>query len=231
MTRPTALPPLSPRQSQIVAELQPLLRPIARQTARMFPGRPVDDFVGAGTDAAMGIAIRFDPDRGVPLGVFARKRLRGAMVDFALQERRNSLRSFKRLARTALAADADDDPRSIELDGPEPRVISVHALKGRAAALITATFGQPRDNAEDLYISKEAHAIGLAALGRALTALSEEERSLVHAFYRDGLTIDGAVARLNRNRSAVRRLHKHVIEKLAELLRREGVERAVVGEE
>jgi len=236
MTLPSPLAPLSTRQQQLAAELVPLITQIAEHTASIFPGIAFDDIVGGGHDAVVGVVQRFDPDDGTPLWGYARPRLQYAMYDTALRERRPLARELARLmdAEIRLPAEPTAEPATLSsmVEGPPPREIAVGRARAKAASLFTTLYLERiKDEGEDAYIAIETRERGFAALSEAVAALDDPERALVAALYADKLTIDEAAKRLRLDRTAVRRAHKRVKQKLARLLRRAGVNAPVTAEE
>ncbi len=73
---------LSRRDTLILEHLE-LVRQIAHMVKRKLPQGcfDLDDLVGEGTLGLIHAASEFDPGRGVEFGAFARKRIKGAMLD------------------------------------------------------------------------------------------------------------------------------------------------------
>lgn len=86
-------------QPQEVTEHLPLVHQIARQMAARAPVRvDLDDLVGAGTVGLLEAAQRYDQARGVSFVDFARRRVKGAMID-ALRATAPSSRRSRRQRR------------------------------------------------------------------------------------------------------------------------------------
>jgi RNA polymerase sigma factor for flagellar operon FliA len=236
MSGPLKLPPLSARQAQYAAELVPLIREQARSTARLVRGAKIDDMIGVGNEAVMGIAIRFEPERGVPLGAYARPRLRWAMLDAAYRARGPEARVLARLAALKKQEPTEVGERegaslSEIIEGPSPRGLAVARQHEKIASMAAAVFAGAPPDVEQAAIERETYVLGVEALRASLSELEETERRLVQAFWYDGLTIDQVAARLDMNRTAVRRAHARIIKKLDLLLRKRGVRGPVTGEE
>lgn len=221
--------PLSAQQSKLVEELVPVIHERARVAVRLLAAQ-FDDMVGAGHDAAPGIAVRFDPTHGTPLTTYARPRLQWAMFEAATKEKREPSRVFARLAELSRQGDADEDqaPLSLSalLDAPPPRAAAVARLQQKAGAWLVALVADRPRNTEEEYIAREANALAVSALRTAVSQLSPEEQRLVTAFYDEKLTIDETAGRLGLTRPTTRRLHDAVKKKLAAALRRRGVDGA-----
>jgi RNA polymerase sigma factor for flagellar operon FliA len=69
------------QRNELVVRHLPLVHAIARETARIKTGAVYDDFVSHGAVGLIGAAASFDVTRGVPFASYARRRIRGAMLD------------------------------------------------------------------------------------------------------------------------------------------------------
>jgi RNA polymerase sigma factor for flagellar operon FliA len=73
---------LTRRQEALVVENLDLVDPIARGVGRMLAvSVELDDMIQAGRIGLMQAARRFDPGAGVPFRVYAKSRVRGAIID------------------------------------------------------------------------------------------------------------------------------------------------------
>lgn len=70
------------RRDKLVVDHLGLVRHIAREVKdRLPPCFELDDLISVGTEAMLKLAPDYEPKRGVSFGIFARKRIKGAMLE------------------------------------------------------------------------------------------------------------------------------------------------------
>jgi RNA polymerase sigma factor (sigma-70 family) len=113
------------RRNALVVEHQHLVQPIARGLRRRLPPSfDLADLVQAGMLGLIQAADGYDSGRGVPFHIYARQRIRGAMLDSTRR------RAWRESGHSALPDVAD--PRQ----GPDERAASRQAAKRMRGALL-----------------------------------------------------------------------------------------------
>jgi RNA polymerase sigma factor (sigma-70 family) len=194
---------------------------LARVFARSWRKVAFDDFVGAGHEAVVGAARRFDPEHGVPFETFAYRPVWGAMMDLAHRETFVVQATLRRMSALAL-----EEPADVALDdwlgasAASPRDEAIAGLRRRAAALaVAATAGPtPPITPEEAVIEAHERRRVLAALESALVGLPQGEREVVRAIYVDAETLDSVAERLGVAKRTVQRIHDRAKDQLARAL-------------
>ncbi|HZE89510.1 MAG TPA: FliA/WhiG family RNA polymerase sigma factor [Verrucomicrobiae bacterium] len=102
----------SAEREEFLMHYVPLVKVLVlRVSARLPKGLDVPDLMGEGVLGLIDAVNRFDPRRGIPFGAYARRRIRGAILD--------RLRESDPLSRSA--RDRDDRIRAISGDVNEPK--------------------------------------------------------------------------------------------------------------
>ncbi len=202
--------PLSPRQQQLVLEAMPMIQLVAGVLSRRT-GASFDELQAAGHEAAVRGALRFDEEMGVAFSVFVLKRVKGAMLDVAFANARETRAFLKRGYELVRGGDheATFDATEHELGPVESHMTDI--LLG--AALPSGTTVEEH--------GWRAHL--KATLTHALAELAEPEKALARAFYWEELTIDQVAEKLNMSRATTRRTHDRVKAKLLRGMRRRDV--------
>lgn len=171
MCRPRDPSPLDEAQRDLAAAYAPMARAMARRFGHGWPGR-ADDYEGVALLALTEAAGRFDPARGVKFGTYARHRIRGALIDAQVAERKATARDGRRVGldeAAGLAARArPDEAEAFEARvaplGPRcRRVLLAIYFEGRTQGEAAAALGLARTRVCRL------HATALAELRAAAT--------------------------------------------------------------
>ena len=205
----------------------PLVRLVARSVATSLP-RHVDiaELEAAGTVGLVEAARRFDADRGVPFEPFARRRIRGAMLD-AARRRDFASRSLRRWgraiesARLTLSHSLGRSPSEHEiaehlgiapqkLNKLRARLVEANLLHLDTAAVEDDAFGAlphgDGDPAVEL-VERERRSL----LVDAVAALPERLRRVVLATYLEGRPLSDMAAELGVTESRVSQLRTEAL--------------------
>ncbi|HEY2430530.1 MAG TPA: sigma-70 family RNA polymerase sigma factor [Acidimicrobiales bacterium] len=217
-------------EEQLVRDHLDLVRKMVAQTTNRIPAHvPRDDLLSAGMAGLAMAARHFDPARGVPFDRYAATRIRGALID--------ELRSFdwasrpvrtkaRALASTseALTATLGRAPTAHELAGASG--LSVDALERltddvhRAVVLNYEAILETGDSEvllptadcdpeEELLTRERAD-----CLTRAIEALPERLRMVVHGYFFEEHTVTEIAEELGVTQSRVSQLRSEAIELL-----------------
>lgn len=185
----------SPDRDRLVTAHVGLVRSMAIRLAQRLPAQvELDDLISVGTMGLIDAAERYRPSTGVPFEAFARRRVRGAMLD-ALRDLDWAPRSVRRLRRQLDAGLA----RARHLLGREPTGADVAAVLGMSLDEYDRALEQVR----------------ILELGsvRPLDAPGPDGVSIVELFIDGGEAPDARLAR--------RELQEHVAAAIKQLPERE----------
>ena len=183
------------------AELIQLYRPLAATVAKRFGLNAdaldsLEDREAAGTIGLIQAVDRFSPERGVPFEAFARVRIRGAIID-------EMRRLNGRLSVPSGTAAADDD-------GAKRRTVSLEEL---------AEHGDRPDVAISNGVDERIASDGLRQeVSAALNMIPPRERSLLAAYYSEGLTLAAIGARFGFSEARACQIHGKAIRQLRLLM-------------
>jgi RNA polymerase sigma factor for flagellar operon FliA len=184
-----------------------LVGPIARRLHfSIGKGVALEDLVAYGDKGLVEAASRFDRTRGIPFGAFARRRIKGSIVDGIRAHSLLSRRAYERLrtnqARPAndtgtgvfrtpdLPARGDGDGWRAETNEPGEACHDARWNGRRMAHLPVA-----EDDSLEVLVAAE------------LRRLPERERRVLHLCYYRGKTLTGAALEMGNGRSWASRLH------------------------
>ncbi len=194
--------------SPSVDQYQPLVYSIARQLKRRLPAHvQLEELVQAGMVGLLEAGRRFDPDHGVPFGLYARTRIQGAMLDDI--RRADPADRGARRARSLLDQ-VEADSRRISGDGPEEAQVAqmlhlpiddVRRLRRRAQVpqeisldaqspwggerALSDCLASDDEDPEQRNIAGEQRRM----LAQAVAGLPERERMVVELWVNDGLSL------------------------------------------
>lgn len=224
----------SERDRLVKAHL-PLVRRMAGaiHSSAIGAGIPLDDLVAYGANGLLDAAGRFDAGRGVPFEVFARYRIRGAVVDGIRRHHWLPRRAYKRLCAERVLLDgtpANDvgdgkDGSGCQRGAPGPRYFDVDqnaTLAGDPTESAWGDSGQHGDarwNGRRMYqpVVEEDDRLQIQ-LRAAIAKLPHKERRLLELTYFEGKTLADAGAALGMQRSWASRLHARAIVQLRAVL-------------
>ena len=162
------------------------------------PATPVqerEDLVSAGTVGLIDAVDRFDPARGVPFEAFARKRVRGAIIDELRQLDGRGRLFWKRLRDGEILESSSPDALSLDRlreSGSEP------AARDASDSLLE----------RDLW----------SDVGDAVQALPQRERHVICRYYGASLTLRQIGYELGVSEARVCQIHGRAIAHLRRLL-------------
>lgn len=195
-----------------------------------------DDLVGWGVIGLIESADRFDPDKGVKFGTFAKPRIRGAMID-GLREMDWVARSIRRKAKEIqhaygvlekrLHRAATDEEVACELgisisefhkaltDISRGAVLSLDEMiqVSQEGDTITLFDAVPDPEGLDPYLEYEADEIK-TRLAQAINRLPEREKTVVSLYYYNDLMIKEIADLLGITAGRVSQLHTQAILRL-----------------
>ena len=222
---------LSPTQRRRVERAHPLVDQLARLMVHRLPRISEDDLRSAGYEALVKSGLRYDPEHGVPFKAFSYYRVRGAMID-AARRATPAVRRRSRALRTLEATQAllEQAETTEHTEGPDPRTLQerVDAAAGiiaqaTAAVVIARTGGPDPERVADDELRSADDAIDEGRVRehvrRALTRCSEDEQTMIHALYHEGLTMTELAERTGLNKSTVSRRHAALLRRLGRELR------------
>jgi len=183
---------ISERQQLVDRHMRLVYQLAVKMFRRLRGNVELDDLVAYGTEGLYAAVDRFDPDRGVPFGAFARFRIRGAMLDGVRAISPMPPSAYRRL-RAAMHGEhvhitvdvgpAQHDPERLPFTG-----ISVVELASRAEL--------------------RRHVL------EAMQRLPENQRTLIERHYFGDADLDEAGAELGYSKSWASRLHARAIDTL-----------------
>jgi RNA polymerase sigma factor for flagellar operon FliA len=235
-TEPTSEPPstVSPavdrsERDRLITVHFELVRSIAGalRASPIGSGILFDDLVAYGAHGLLQAAERFDSTKGVPFEIFARYRIRGAMVDGIRRHHWLSRRAYKRLRTEQLLAigvpanDVHPFPCTSQapatgslslspnrLDETHNNGSSSHFRTDDLADCFAGDRWNGRQMAQRPVEPDDTMQVRVKA---ALGHLPEKERRVVELCYFAGMTFEQAGAQLGVRRSWVCRLHTRAI--------------------
>jgi RNA polymerase sigma factor for flagellar operon FliA len=196
-------------RDQLVMQHVPLVRVVAQRLAQRLPSQvEMSDLVSVGVIGLIDAATRYQPALGVPFDAFARRRVRGAMLD-SLRELDWAPRSLRRLRR-----DVDTTIARLRHElGTEPGDAAIAEAMGLSLDAYNKVLEQLRtldivavrpldapgdDGARllDLCVDQSEGVVArlerkelVAELARALQQLPERERQILALSYEQELTL------------------------------------------
>jgi RNA polymerase sigma factor for flagellar operon FliA len=156
-------------RAEAIISLMPVVVGIAHKVHRQVPDFPVDDLISEGWIGAMHAVDRYDPERGATLSTFAGTRIRGQMMDH--------IRQYSWLSRKDYA-EVKDGTAEFSL-----RSIDEPLVRGGSDDEVSLVDLLPDD--EDA-ITRMVDEI---AIRTVIAQLSEKHRSVLVAYFFDGLTL------------------------------------------
>jgi len=232
---PTRLVPV--REQTLVRSAEHILPGVARDVAKKFPRfvskhglLSATDLVSIGQEALYSAAHSFRDEFSHDFADFARRRVRGAMLD-ALDD----LRYEQRIGRAALIASdnycayhRDNTYNVLEHGYPEE---ATRRLRIFANGLLAATFAAAveeaaRSGGEAEFAERQEYEVALRALKSALGRLAEPDHKLLVLVYCDLHDLKTASLKLGLPYIRVRRRHDAALSQLKAHLVAQGVARA-----
>jgi RNA polymerase sigma factor FliA len=222
-------------REQLLMEQLPQVKYIARRIHERLPRHvPLDDLIHAGVVGLIDALHKFDHNKQVQFGSYAKFRIRGAILD-SLREMDWSPRDLRRKGRrleeahNKLRSELGRNPSEPELAAElEMDLHSLQTLLGEINGLEVGSLRvqSPRDGKEeDLceYLPNDADETPLilclrsemkGLLARAIEELPEKERQVLALYYYEELTMKEVGAVLGVGESRVSQIHSMAVVRL-----------------
>jgi RNA polymerase sigma factor for flagellar operon FliA len=218
---------LTPEQSALVERVAPRVTIIARAVGRTLRHIPLGDLESAGNEALVRAATRYDPEAGVPFANFAYYRIRGAMLDAARAHSpgsRQVRRAQLRLEASQALLEQEARKGGAQQEHLAKRVATARSIfeKHAQAVMLSRSAPVEPDEVADASIDPERELIErerACYFDRVYEQLDPEERELVDALYRRGISMREYGEEKSTSTSTISRRHARLIARLAEWAR------------
>jgi RNA polymerase sigma factor for flagellar operon FliA len=204
-------------QNDLVSEGLPVVVSVCRRLARRL-GRSVsiDDLIGIGNLALLGITRTWDPARATFVA-YATWRLKFAILDGLRRETHGRIAAARATALIASEHLSDAWADKPDPDAPttqeEDQAALSDLLAGHAAALAVGLVTVSRDEA--MHVDTPEEEVERAELARvvkdAILSLPERERALMERHYYGGEAFEAIAGDLGISKSWASRLHERAI--------------------
>jgi len=195
-----------------------LVRAEARRVHRLLPrdAYALEDLVGHGHVGLLEARDRFDVHRGIPFDLFARQRIRGSMYDALRRQGWLGRRGWDAVRRQAIAHEVLEDvgPAVGQVED-DPGALADAVAHLAMAFLTEATLSALGPTVEADAALEDAEL--RTSLQRALAALPDDDRDVVHAVYDFSGSGDSGSRLAERrrvSRSSVSRAHVRILDSL-----------------
>jgi len=239
-------PPLSAsklaKRDQLVLESLGLVKSIALRTHETLPVHvDVDDLIHAGVLGLIDAATRFDPEKQVSFGSYARHRIKGAILDSLRQmdwASRDLRRRHKQVeaATRDLASELQRAPTEAEIAdrlGVDVERWRQMMVDLRNTGLVSASTrgtenedlpepeypGTPESQPDNMCARGQMK----SALGQAMGCLPERYQRVISMYYDKEMTMKEIGNVLGINESRVSQIHKSALEKMNAALTGAGI--------
>jgi RNA polymerase sigma factor for flagellar operon FliA len=229
--------PGSSEREAFLLHYAPLVKVVVSRIAARLPrGLEIPDLVGEGILGLIDAVERFDPSRGVPFGVYARQRIRGAVLDHlraidplprSARDRQDRLRALRGeegapQSLEDLARLLGVPAKRLQLAGPAPVLLSLESLEKASMDPVLAKAPAPQAAAPletNDPLGRLLRHERLELVQRAITALPEKEKLVMSLYYAEELTMKevGEVLRITESR--VCQIHREAIARIRRKLR------------
>ncbi len=226
-------------QQLLIEQGQGLVHLLAGKIHRRVGGTAeLDDLVAYGELGLAQAARAFDPDQGCRFTTFAYYRIQGAIYDGLSKMSWTSRSQYQRLRGEQMANEAlmADEPQNAAAGSQSfaGNAGWMGAVTGKLAVVYFVTRGEQqgsgiRDSTvEDPDVAPASDIVALKEIGQKLQELigrlPDAERRLVTLVYFEGSTLQDAAHELGISKSWASRLHSRILQRLADELRRLGVD-------
>ena len=229
-------------RQRLMAEQLSQVRFIARRIHERLPRHvPLEDLVHAGVLGLIDVLHKFDPNKHVQFGSYAKFRIRGAILD-SLREMDWSPRDLRRQSRRLeeahsklrmeLGRNPTEPELALELAIPLPELYKllseINTLEIGSLRIVSAIDGKEEDLSE--YLSADSDESPLVQvmrsetrelLLRAISELPEKERQVLSLYYFEELTMKEVGMMLGVGESRISQIHSmavlHLQARMAEL--------------
>lgn len=222
-------------QEALILDHLQLVKIIARQTSRALPEHvELDDLVQAGTLGLIDAARKFDVSKDVTFGIYAKHRIRGAILDSLRQDDPVS-RDVRRKKRQIEAATAQLEQRlkrevtevevaaALNMDVERLRAIQLH-LRGSEQISASKSLDEdmpdpqhpapPEERPDSICARTELHNL----VRNALAALPERHRRVLDSYFTGELTMKEIGCMMGVNESRVSQIRKAALKSMGRQL-------------
>ncbi|MCC6363603.1 MAG: sigma-70 family RNA polymerase sigma factor [Bryobacterales bacterium] len=208
-----------------------LIRTIALHIRQRLPRHvELDDLIQAGALGLLDACAKYKPEKNVPFVLYAKFRIRGAILDSlrqldALSRDARRKQKLQTMAREQARAGSDEDPSSTPL--PYPPV----GYPAARADSQTTSHADPADRAVDPEappdfspesICQRQQLRGVLMDARAL--LPPRYQQLIALYYDAGLTMKQIASAMGVNESRISQMHQVALQRMASSMQHNGIE-------
>lgn len=229
--------PLTPRESDRIANGLPFVESLARRVAASMPHSiDIGDLVQDGMIGLIDAAHRFDEDRGIKFETFAERRVRGAMIDALRREAwprgvrrvRRELEAAREELRRELGAEPSLADLAARVGSDETRlgrtIVRIHTIESTSP--LSAGDHVDGNALPPVFVPSEPPAPDKAyevsevkaRIRGALMSLPPRERKVISMYYFGEVTMKEIGAEIGVNESRVSQLHARAIQRLRKAL-------------
>jgi RNA polymerase sigma factor FliA len=210
-------------REELIRDLLPLVKKIARRIKRLVPGFDLDDLIGDGSIGLIRAVDSYDPLRGTAVEHYARRLIAGAMLngirrmDPVSERARRALRDGEH-QRYAIAMTRGSLPELTEIESLCPGFERARAAVYRGSPLSLDTPLPERERLIDDWSGDPARVAERTNAGNALRAevdaLPQRQREIVMQHYYAGRSLRAIGRRLCISPQRASQLHLMAIESL-----------------
>ncbi len=219
-------------RNQLIENYLPLVNKIAGHIAYNLPSHiERDELMSSGFFGLLDAVTRFDIDLGIKFEVYARNRIRGAILDYLRSKDwlsvslRKKIKTYENIY-TKLEAKLQRTPKKQELaTSMSMTVEDLHKLEAKinTASLtsledyINIEYNSGQNNSIDKKINRE---FVQQKLAEAIDKLSEKEKLVISLYYTEELTLKEIGLALELSEARISQLHKKAVLRLRGYLAR-----------
>ena len=230
------------RRNRLVLQYLPLAKSIATGVNRSIPVYlDLDDLIHAGILGLFEAADKFDPDKQVEFGTYARHRIKGAILD-SLRELDWASRVMRRRYKQMEAAANDlsttlqrkpteaelaekfgvdiDRWRAMMLDPGIAGLVSASSLSNENEDQTASFPGRPEAQPDSICARAQIREV----LEEAKKTLPERHQQVVALYYENEMTMTEIGQKIGVNASRVSQIHKVALKKMMIRLRAKGIQ-------
>jgi RNA polymerase sigma factor for flagellar operon FliA len=221
---------LSGSEEALFLQHTPLVKAIVSSIWRGLPAHAdFDDLLQAGSMGLLDAVRRFDPSKGAPFSVYAKFRIRGAVLDSLrnLDELGRADRKRIKLLQRELQADGDQTAAG---PGSQPAAVT-HSLRS-SIPVGTGSTGHKDEGDELAYDPAAAdhspeqlygHTMIQKLLARTVGELPSRYQQVIDLYYEGDRTMKEIGGILGVNESRVSQMHRSALTKMATVLADQGI--------
>lgn len=240
---PSSMAATHAARDQVILEHLPLVKAMAGSMRKKLPANvDLDDLVHAGILGLLGAVANFDPQKEVPFPIFAKYRIRGAMLD-SLRKLDSASRNLRRRQREAAAAtweltltlsrvptDAEiAEKLGMGIDSWHKMILDL-----RNAQVVSVAMGPDEASHQLDFPSKQevhpdsiySHAQMCSMLRVAIETMPTNYQTVLNLYYGQDMTMKDIAATMKVDQSRISQIHKEALKKMRLLLKASGIESA-----